>query len=72
MPFGAHWYDLLPVLIIALLFLGPKRLPQMGSSVGQTIREFQKSMREVKGAPAEETQTPALPAATVKATEPAE
>jgi sec-independent protein translocase protein TatA len=33
--------------VIALLFFGPKRLPEMGSAVGKTIKEFQKSMREV-------------------------
>src|SRR5579884_3028534 len=42
-----HWYDLIIVLGIALLFFGPKRLPEMGSSIGKTIREFQKSMKEV-------------------------
>jgi sec-independent protein translocase protein TatA len=42
-----HWYDLLPVLLLGLLFLGPKRLPEIGSSVGKTIREFQKGMREI-------------------------
>ena len=50
-----HWYDLLIVFGIALLFFGPKRLPEMGSSIGKTIREFQKSMKEVT----EPTDTPA-------------
>jgi sec-independent protein translocase protein TatA len=44
---GFHWYDLLPLALLALLVFGPKRLPEMGSSIGKTIREFQKSMREV-------------------------
>ena len=61
MPFAFHWYELLPLLLLGLLFLGPKRLPQMGSAVGQTIKEFQKSMREIKSPPADETR--ALPAA---------
>jgi sec-independent protein translocase protein TatA len=38
---------LIPLAILALLFFGPKRLPEVGSSIGKTIREFQKSMREV-------------------------
>jgi sec-independent protein translocase protein TatA len=46
-PFGNHFLDLLPILLLALLFFGAKRLPEMGSAVGKTIREFQKSMREV-------------------------
>lgn len=47
MPFGFHWYDLLIIVVIGMLFLGPKRLPEMGSAIGRTIKEFQKSMREV-------------------------
>lgn len=45
---GFHWYDLLPLVLLALLIFGPKRLPEMGSSIGRTIKEFQRSMREVK------------------------
>ena len=52
-----HWYDLLILLGVALLFFGPKRLPEMGSAVGKTIKEFQKSMREVT-----EPEKPATPA----------
>ncbi len=44
---GQHWEILIPVLLIALLFFGTKRLPEMGSAIGKTIKEFQKSMREV-------------------------
>ena len=75
MPFGAHWWDLLPLVILALLFFGPKKLQEMGSSIGKTIKEFQKSMREVRepeptnAAPPASTQAapelPAAPTATV-------
>lgn len=44
---GFHWYELVILAVIGLLVFGPKRLPEIGSSVGKTIREFQKSMREV-------------------------
>jgi sec-independent protein translocase protein TatA len=47
MHMGQHWEILIPVLLIALLFFGTKRLPEMGSAIGKTIKEFQKSMREV-------------------------
>ena len=43
-----HMWDLLPLVIVALLIFGPKRLPQMGSAVGQTIKEFQKSMKQIR------------------------
>lgn len=32
------------VLIIALLVFGPKRLPELGRSVGRGIREFKSSI----------------------------
>ena len=44
---GLHWWDMLVVVALGLLVFGPKRLPEMGASLGKTIREFQKSMREV-------------------------
>lgn len=44
---GLHWYDLLGIVVLGLIVFGPKKLPEMGSSLGKTIREFQKSMREV-------------------------
>jgi sec-independent protein translocase protein TatA len=63
MPFGAHWYDLIPLVILALLLFGPKRLPEMGASIGRTIKEFQKSMKEVK----EPAPTEAIPPVTSQA-----
>jgi sec-independent protein translocase protein TatA len=36
--------ELIIVLIVALLILGPKRLPSAGRSLGQGIREFKGSL----------------------------
>ena len=36
--------ELLVVGIIALIVLGPKRLPEVGRSLGKGIREFKDSM----------------------------
>ena len=44
---GLHWSDLLFLAVLGLLIFGPKRLPEIGASLGKTIREFQNSMREV-------------------------
>jgi sec-independent protein translocase protein TatA len=60
MPLGLHWPELIFIVLIGMLFFGPKRLPELGSSIGKTIKEFQKSMREVKEP--EPDVTPALPA----------
>ena len=46
-----HWYDLAVLVVLGLLIFGPKRLPEMGSALGRTIREFQKSMREATNPP---------------------
>lgn len=32
------------LLVIALLVFGPKRLPEIGSGLGKSIREFKQSM----------------------------
>jgi sec-independent protein translocase protein TatA len=48
MPFGLHWDVLIPLLILLLLVFGAKRLPEIGAAAGQTIKSFQKEMREDK------------------------
>jgi sec-independent protein translocase protein TatA len=37
-------FELIIVLVIALIVLGPKRLPEVGRSVGKGIREFKESL----------------------------
>ena len=57
---GFHGFDLIIVLAIALLFIGPKKLPEIGSAIGKTIKEYHKSMKELAAPEDEEAQ--ALPA----------
>ena len=38
---------LILILILALIIFGPKKLPEMGRAVGQTLREFKKSANEL-------------------------
>jgi sec-independent protein translocase protein TatA len=38
---------ILILLVIALLVFGARRIPEIGSSLGQGIREFKKSLKEV-------------------------
>jgi len=40
MPFGIGPGELAIVLVLALIILGPKRLPEVGRSVGRGMREF--------------------------------
>lgn len=36
--------ELIVILVIALLVLGPKKLPEVGRSVGRGMREFRDSL----------------------------
>jgi sec-independent protein translocase protein TatA len=36
---------LILVLVLALIIFGPKKLPELGHAVGQTLREFKKSTK---------------------------
>lgn len=45
--------ELIIVLVIALLVLGPKRLPAAGRSLGQGMREFRTSLTGAKREEAE-------------------
>ena len=40
MPFNVGPLELVLVLIVALVILGPKRLPEVGKSIGNGMREF--------------------------------
>ena len=39
------WGELLVIFVIVLLVVGGKRLPEVGRSLGQAIREFQDALR---------------------------
>jgi TatA/E family protein of Tat protein translocase len=41
--------EMLVILGIGFLFFGPKKLPEIGKSFGDTIREFKKSAKEESG-----------------------
>lgn len=38
---------LILILVLALIIFGPKKLPELGRAVGQTLREFKKSTNEL-------------------------
>jgi sec-independent protein translocase protein TatA len=43
-PFGIGVWEILILLLVALLVFGPKRLPEMGRSLGRGMREFKDSI----------------------------
>lgn len=46
--FGIGMPELIIILIVALIIFGPKRLPEMGKSLGRAIKEFRKTSQELK------------------------
>lgn len=57
MPFNVGPVELIIVLVIALLVVGPRRLPEMGTAVGKTIREFRKASSDISEATDVESET---------------
>ncbi len=48
--------ELLVIMIIALLIFGPKKLPEVGRSIGKALREFRRTSDEIKEKIEEEIQ----------------
>ncbi len=46
--------ELLVILVIALIVFGPRRLPELGSTIGKAIRDFRRELN----APAEKLDVP--------------
>ena len=56
--------EIIIILVIALLFFGPSKLPQLGSSLGEALKGFKKGLSSIRDdmdldAPAEKPKTPA-------------
>jgi sec-independent protein translocase protein TatA len=48
MPIGSRLPELILLLVIALLIFGPKKLPEIGASIGKSINSFKKGMKEIE------------------------
>ncbi len=60
------FWEILIVVVIALLVFGPKKLPELGSSIGRSITGFKQGLREttedIQSAVREEETTTGEPA----------
>jgi TatA/E family protein of Tat protein translocase len=46
--FGIGFQEMLIILVVVLIFFGPKRLPDLAKSIGKGIAEFKKASEEVR------------------------
>jgi sec-independent protein translocase protein TatA len=53
--------ELVIILVIALLILGPGKLPDVGAALGKSIREFRKASSDVQDAVKVDVDTSPLP-----------
>ena len=58
--------ELIIILVIALIVIGPGRLPDVGAALGKSIREFRKASSDITDAARVDT-TPLPPAAAAPA-----
>ena len=47
MPGWIGPWEILILLLVVLLIFGPKRLPELGRSLGRGMREFKSSIRDI-------------------------
>ena len=58
--FGLHMPELIIILVVALLIFGPKKLPEMGSAIGRSIKEFRKGMNDIAHPKEDDEEMPKL------------
>jgi TatA/E family protein of Tat protein translocase len=46
--FGIGFQEMLIILVVVLIFFGPKRLPDLAKSMGKGLAEFKKASEEVR------------------------
>ncbi|MFM7470842.1 MAG: twin-arginine translocase TatA/TatE family subunit [Nodosilinea sp. LVE1205-7] len=52
--FNLGWTEVVIVIGVALLIFGPKKIPQLGSTLGKTLRGFKE---EISSSPKEELES---------------
>lgn len=56
--FGLGAGEILIILVIALLFIGPKKLPELAKNLGKGIRDFQNAIKGISDEDERSTYTP--------------
>jgi len=60
MPFNLGPGEMLLILAIALVVLGPKKLPEAGRSLGRGLRSFKEGLSDMTGNKDEDDDKPRL------------
>jgi TatA/E family protein of Tat protein translocase len=69
--FGLSFWEIAIILAIALIILGPKKLPELARSLGKGLKEFRKATDDFKSTMDAELHAPDDKAAKKKLPEPA-
>lgn len=59
--FGLSFWEIAIILAIALIVLGPSKLPELARGLGKALREFRKATEDFKATIDEETHRPDYP-----------
>jgi len=46
--FGIGWQELIVIFLVLLIFVGPKRIPEIARSLGKFLRDFARAKEEVR------------------------
>lgn len=53
--FGLGWPEVGIILVVAVIIFGPKKIPELGSSLGKTLRGFKQELNDEGEAALEES-----------------
>ena len=64
--FGVGLPEMAVIAVVGLLVFGPRKLPELGRTLGKTLKAFQSASREFSNAVMAEANAPEMPGATTE------